>query len=181
MSYFLTTARMGFRPWTPEDLPLAVGLWCDPAVMAHMGGAYTPEAAAARLDVEMARQREYGIQYWPAFLLRADAEGHAAGGHVGCAGLKPWHGRLDVLELGVHIGRGFWSGRFGEEAARAMVGHAFGRPGVTALMAGHGPENTNSQALIQRLGFVYAHEEVWGPLQQMSPFYRLERREWQQR
>ena len=32
-TYFLITERAGFRAWTPDDLPLALTLWGDPAVM----------------------------------------------------------------------------------------------------------------------------------------------------
>lgn len=31
-SYFLRSERVGFRTWTAEDLPLALGLWGDPEV-----------------------------------------------------------------------------------------------------------------------------------------------------
>ena len=168
MSYFLTTQRLGFRHWTLADLPLAVALWGDPQVMSHMGGPSTPAAAAARLAVEIDRQATFGVQYWPIFDL-------ATGEHAGCTGLRPFHDEPGALELGVHIARPFWGGRFGEEAARAAIAWAFDRCGATALMAGHGPENAASRALIQRLGFIFSHEERWGPLDLLHPYYRLHR------
>ena len=77
--------------------------------------------------------------------------------------------------MGVHIARPFWSGRYGEEAARAVMGHAFDTLRLSALTAAHAPENSNSQALIQRLGFHFTHMEPWGPQGMLHPFYRLER------
>ena len=171
MSDWLQTQRLAFRYWEPDSLPLATALWCDPEVMRHMAGPYTPEQAKARLDLEISHQQSLGFQYWPIFLRET-------GEFAGCAGLKPFHGQTEVLEVGVHIAKTFWSGRFGEEAARAVIDHAFRRLGVVALAAAHGPDNIASKALIERLGFVYTHDEPWGPWQRMHPFYRLERDRW---
>ncbi len=164
----METERLHFRTWTVADLPLAVALWTDPEVMGHMGGAYTAAEAEARLRMEMAREREFGFQYWPVFSRKT-------GEHAGCSGLKPYGTDRCVLEVGVHIARPFWSGRYGEEAARAVIRWAFAQTDATALMAGHGPENVASKALIERLGFIYSHETPWGPQNMLHPFYRLER------
>lgn len=167
--YFLQTARLGFRHWTAADLPLTEALWTDPDVMAHMGGAMTPQAAAERLLLEMDHQRRYGYQYWPIFSLET-------GEHAGCAGLQPFHGQTDVLMIGVHLARPFWSGRLGEEAARAVITYAWEHTGAVALTAGHGRENVHSKALVERLGFRYTHHEVWGPHKSLNPHYQLDRR-----
>lgn len=168
MSYFLQTERLGFRRWFEADLPLAVALWSDAEVMGHMGGPMSAAAAEARFRLEIENQRTLGFQYWPIF-------GLATGAHAGCSGLKPFHARRDVLEVGVHLARPFWSGRYGEEAARAVIAWAWQNTDAEALMAGHGPHNEHSRALVGRLGFAYTHHEPWGPHQAMHPYYRLER------
>lgn len=162
------SARLRFRTWHDEDLPLAIALWTDDDVMRHMGGARSVEQAEERFHEECTNQQKHGFQYWPIFSLET-------GEHAGCAGLRPFHGSLDELEVGVHIARPFWSGRYGEEAARAVIAHAWTHTSASALVAGHGPDNANSQALIERLGFVYTHHEPWGPHQRMHPYYRLDR------
>lgn len=164
----IDSARLHFRTWRDEDLPLAIALWTDEDVMRHMGGARSVEQAEERFHEECANQQKHGFQYWPIFSLET-------GEHAGCAGLRPFHDSLDELEIGVHIARPFWSGRYGEEAARAVMAHAWARTSASALVAGHGPDNANSQALIERLGFVYTHHEPWGPHQRMHPYYRLAR------
>lgn len=168
MSYFMTSARLGFRTWTGEDLPLALALWTSPEVMRHMGGAMSREAAASRLALEQKHQRTFGFQYWPMFCLRT-------GDHAGCAGLRPFHDHAGVLEVGVHVARSYWSGRYGEESARAVIAWAWQHTAAEALVAGHGPKNVHSQALIERLGFRYTHHEPWGPHAAQHPYYRLER------
>ena len=168
MNYFLTSARLGFRHWAAEDEPLAAILWKSPEVMRHMGGPYDDDGVRSRLALEISRQQTYGFQYWPIFLLET-------GEFVGCSGLRPFHDQPGFAELGVHIAREFWSARLGEEAARAVIAHAFQTVGVNALVAGHGPHNENSKALLERLGFTYTHEAPWGEHNIMHPFYRLER------
>ena len=168
------TERLLFRTWTLADRDLARSLWTDPEVMRHMGGAATPAAADQRLQQEIDRQARLGFQYWPIFL-------RTTGQFAGCAGLRCFHPETpdrqppQELEVGVHLARPCWSLRLGEEAARAVIDHAFDVLGVESLMAGHGPAHTDSQALILRLGFVYAQHVVWGPLQALHPFYRLRR------
>ena len=173
------TERLFFRTWTLSDRDLARSLWTDPEVMRHMGGAATPAAADHRLQQEIERQARLGFQYWPIFL-------RTTGQFAGCAGLRCFHPEMpepdtpdrhlpQELEAGVHLARPCWSLRLGEEAARAVIDHAFDVLGVESLMAGHGPAHTDSQALILRLGFVYAQHVVWGPLQALHPFYRLRR------
>ncbi len=162
------SARLRFRTWREEDLPLAIALWTDADVMRYMGGARSIEQATERFREECANQQTHGFQYWPLFSLET-------GEHAGCAGLRPFHGSLDVLEVGVHIARPFWSERYGEEAARAVIAHAWVHSSASSLVAGHFPDNANSQALIERLGFVYTHHEPWGPRQHMHPYYRLDR------
>ena len=166
-AYFLHSARLGFRHWTPDDLPLAEHLWGDPDVMRHMGGPLSPSDAQARLHLEIDRQLEFGIQYWPIF-------DRASGEHAGCSGLRPFGDDPTVREIGVHIARPFWSGRYGEEAARAVLAHAFGPLNLCAVVAGHGPHNENSRALILRLGFHFTHMAPWGPHNTLHPYYRLD-------
>uniref|UniRef100_E6PZL1 Putative GCN5-related N-acetyltransferase n=1 Tax=mine drainage metagenome TaxID=410659 RepID=E6PZL1_9ZZZZ len=159
--------RLSFRTWAESDHDLAISLWTNPEVMQFLGGTGTPQAAIERLRLEMQRQQQFGVQYWPIF-RRSD------GAFAGCAGLRPFHNEHAVFELGVHIARPFWSGRIGEEAARAVIAFAFNHLHARALTAGHNPDNTHSKALILRLGFQFTHLEPWGPLEIHHPFYRLE-------
>ncbi len=168
--------RLVFRSWAGEDLPLAESLWRDADVMRHMGGPMTEEDVRTRLETEILRQHELGVQYWPMF-LRDAIPPHESGEFAGCAGLRPWHDEPNVFELGVHLARSSWSRRLGEEAALAVIRFAFETLHLHGLTAGHGPENANSKALIERLGFHYTHSEPWGRRNTMHPYYRLKQAE----
>jgi ribosomal-protein-alanine N-acetyltransferase len=162
------STHLRFRQWTPHDVPLAYSLWGDPEVTRYFGGAMTEAAAKDRLQVELDRQQDFGIQYWPMFL-------RDTGKFAGCAGLRPWRDDLAVREVGVHLARSAWGRRLGEEAVRAVLAFGFGTLGLRAITAGHGQAHTNSRALLQRLGFRYTHDELWSAAQIPCSFYELDR------
>lgn len=65
--YFLKTKRLGFKQWTKDDLPLALAVWGDAEVTRYVGGPFSREQVAARLDREIASMLAYRVQYWPIF------------------------------------------------------------------------------------------------------------------
>lgn len=167
-TYFLQTARLGFRTWTEADLPLALGLWGDPDVTRLIGGAFTEEQVQARLLKEIASQRDTGFQYFPIFLL-------ATGAHVGCCGLRAYQPDEGIHELGFHLRKAFWGQGYATEAARAVIDYAFGTLGVRGLFAGHNPANETSRRLLLKLGFRYTHDEFYPPTGLYHPSYLLMR------
>ncbi len=166
--YFITTRRLGFRTWSEEDVELALGLWGDPAVtrLIDARGKLSDEQVRERLSQEIATQRQHGVQYWPVFVLESDA-------HVGCCGLRPHDEAKHILELGFHIRSAYWGRGYATEAARAVVGYAFGTLYAAALFAGHNPKNTVSRRVLERLGFRYTHDEFYPPTGLAHPSYLL--------
>lgn len=164
--YFLRSGRLGFRHWAETDLPLALGLWGDPAVTRLIGGPFSEAAVRGRLAREIATQRECGLQYWPLFLLEG-------GEHVGCAGLRPYRAAEGIYELGVHLREAYWGRGLAREASGAVIDYAFGRLGAAALFAGHHPGNQASRQLLCSLGFRHTHEELYPPTGLLHPSYLL--------
>ena len=166
MDYFLKSQRLGFRCWQNEDLPLAMKLWGDRKVSALLGGPFTPEQVRQRLQLEIERMDNLGIQYWPIFLLDGDR-------HAGCAGLQPWGDEPRVYELGFHLRRDLWGQGLATEAAQAVIEYAFGSLSAEALMAGHHPRNRASRKVLLKLGFVYMGMQLYPPTGVVEPIYRL--------
>jgi RimJ/RimL family protein N-acetyltransferase len=148
--------RLTFRIWTEHDAPLAESLWCDPEVTHFFGGPITPEQAHQRLTLERERESRLGLQYWPIFLRES-------GEFAGCAGLRPWQNDPTMIEAGVNLVRSAWGQRLGEEALRAVLAHAFDTLALHTIVAGHGIGHVNSQKLLERTGFTYTHNILWGP------------------
>jgi len=149
--YFLRSSRVGFRPWSKSDLPLALALWGDPAVTRWIGGPWNEPQVRERLDQEIRSMHARGIQYWPIFLL-------TTGEHLGCCGLRPYPGDDLTLELGVHLRRDFWGAGLALESARTVIQHGFETLGARSLFAGHNPGNESSRRLVARLGFRYLRD-----------------------
>ena len=166
--YFLKTERLGFGYWSSEDLPLAQGLWGDPDVARFIGGPFTDEQIRQRLERHLAYLRDYGVQYWPIFLLET-------GEHVGCGGLQPYRMEEQIYELGFHLHRAYWGRGMAEEAARAVIRFAFESLGLKTLFAGHHPDNAASRRVLEKLGFQYTGEEVYPPSGMLEPTYFLRR------
>ncbi|MFT3693440.1 MAG: GNAT family N-acetyltransferase [Kofleriaceae bacterium] len=160
----MSTARLAFRSWRESDLPFAQALFGDPRVTALVGGPFSDDQVKARLASEMACEAAHGYQYWPMF----DNETF-----VGCCGLKP---RPDGgIELGFYVcvdhhGRGY-----AVEAARSVIAHAFDLVGADRIFAGHHPNNVGSRRTLEKLGFIYAHDEFYPPTGLQHPGYYLQR------
>jgi len=166
--YFITTARLGFRRWRPDDLELALGLWGDIRVtrLIDARGQLSRAQVQERLEAEIAGQEEHGLQYWPIFLLASQA-------HVGCCGLRPYDLPGRIYELGVHIRADHWRRGYAYEAATAVMGYAFDVLGAAGLFAGHNPGNDASRRLLSKVGFRYTHDEYYAPTGLEHPAYLL--------
>ena len=53
--------------------------------------------------------------------------------------------------------------RLGEESLRAVLAYGFDTMRLTVIVAGHGLGHDNSQKLLERVGFGYTHNIMWGP------------------
>jgi RimJ/RimL family protein N-acetyltransferase len=169
-AYFLTTERLGFRCWNARDESLAIGLWCNSEVTALIGGPWTREVALDRLAREIEQQDQFGMQYWPVFLL-------ADGRHIGCAGLRPNESNQAIYEMGVHLLPEFWGQGIAREASETIIPYAFGQLGAAAIFAGHHPQNTASGRLLMKLGFAYQGDKHYIPTGLMHPTYVLRRQQ----
>lgn len=164
--YFLQSTRLGFGLWSTTDIALAMGLWGDGEVTKRIGGPFSKNQVNQRLLKEIASQNEYGIQYWPIFLL-------AAGEHVGCCGLRPYKLEEKIYEIGFHLKKPFWGQGYAAEAAQAVIDYAFHTLKAQALFAGHHPDNETSRRLLTKLGFQYTHDEYYIPTGLNHPSYLL--------
>ena len=168
--YFLRTGRLGFRTWCEADFDLAIGLWGDGEVTKLIGGPFSRAQVEERLRREIANLHAQGVQYWPVFFL-------STGEHLGCCGLRPYQPDERIFEIGFHIRHTHWGRGYASEAARAVMGYAFGEFGAAGLFAGHNPANEASRHLLQKLGFCYTHDEYYPPTGLHHPSYMLSREE----
>ena len=159
--YFLSSNRVGFRWWHPDDLPAAMELWGNPKVTRLFNKEpLTQKQVAQRLEQEIESARSHNIQYWPVFSLPDNT-------HIGCAGLR--HYAEYTLELGVHLKPEYWGHGLATEAGQRIIQHAFGNRLAQALFAGHHPNNKASRNALLKLGFLGTTAQVLRTYWSVSP------------
>ena len=156
----MRTARLLLRPYQPEDRGDFVGLFTDPLVMEHVGGALEPEAAERMFAAILAGAHRRALAAWTA---------HDESGHVG-------HGALlrtesDEVELGFVLRPERWGQGYGTEIARALVQLARAAHPGRPIMATVDVEHAASRRVLERAGLVLAGtiEDDQGP----ACLYRL--------
>jgi ribosomal-protein-alanine N-acetyltransferase len=166
--YFIMTTRLGFRQWRENDLDLALILWSDYEVtkLIDARGKLSEAQVQERLTQEIRREKDYGVQYWPIFLLESNE-------FVGCCGLRPYNLSQQMYEIGFHIRSTHWRCGYAFEAACAVIDYAFNTFKATSLFAGHHPKNEASRSLLEKLGFHYTHDEYYPPTGLHHPSYLL--------
>jgi RimJ/RimL family protein N-acetyltransferase len=166
--YFLKSERLGFRNWREEDLDIAAELWGDFEVtrLFDARGQWSRDQVQERLAKEINTLKQFGVQYWPIFLI----ETHA---HIGCCGLRPYDTSQGIYEIGFHIRSSHWQRGYAREAAEAVINYAFNVLEVKGLFAGHNPQNAISRHLLEKLGFCYTHDEYYAPTGLHHPSYML--------
>ena len=171
--YFLKSNRLGFRLWGEDDFDIAQQLWGDYEVtrLFDARGQWSRDEVQKRLAKEIRTARQYGVQYWPVFLLETDL-------HVGCCGLRPHDLSQRIYEIGFHIRSNQWRRGYAREAAAAVIDYAFNKLKVGGLFAGHNPHNTASRHLLRQLGFRYTHDEFYPPTGLNHPSYEMKAHEY---
>jgi RimJ/RimL family protein N-acetyltransferase len=114
MPILITTERLLIRPLARADFEVIHRMFSDPEVMRYVpGGACDRERNLARLGSLIAHQQRYGFSKWAVIEK-------ATGGLIGDCGLQFLDGGPDV-ELGFHLGRGYWGQGYATEAASACL------------------------------------------------------------
>lgn len=165
--YFLQTSRLKFSTWNNDDLELAKRLWGNSQVTKYISatGSFDLSDIINRLDLEITSNQRNHVQYWPVFELESE-------NFIGCCGLR----KIDSngYELGFHLLPDFWHHGYGYEAAKAIIKYAANILKAKYLMAGHNPDNLASKKLLNKLGFIYDHDEYYKPTGLQHPTYYLQ-------
>ena len=163
----LSTERLEFHPFTPDDLPLLVELHSDPEVQRYIGGMWEEGACQRRLDQYVAQQAEFGVSKWKAYLKD--------GTFVGRAGISWWEPH-QAFEIGYSFARAAWGQGLATEAAQAIVEWFFATTPHRLLIGFTDVENLASRRVLEKVGMRWQGDQDLG-FGGMSSVYRLERSE----
>ncbi len=146
----LRTERLVMRRWRADDRPAFAALNADPEVMRHFPAPLTREQSDQMVDRIEARFDRHGFGLWA-------VEVAGTGRFIGFTGLAvpnfaaPF---MPAVEIGWRLARSAWGHGYASEAARRVLGHAFGELGLGEVVSFTSTSNTRSMAVMERIGMV---------------------------
>ena len=162
MSIELRTQRLRLRPITASDRCALHALWTEPEVRRFLWDDRVIDLATVDGLIERSATSFVAAGYGH-FALR-EGEGTALIGTCGLHRTAP----STEPELLYSLTLGCWGRGLASEAARAVVKDAFGRLGLSRVLARADVPNRASIAVMQRLGFEYEGEREEGGLRLVS-------------
>ena len=167
MALPIHTERLVLRPYEADDLEqLHAVLYSDVNAMRLLGGPRDMAGTRFALERSMTQQEITGFSFWPVIERES-------GLLVGEAGLFPLSPEGPDVALGYAFGSPWWGRGYATEAARGVVGEAFGSLGLDRLVAITREANVGSRHVLDKLGFqMEGVRHVWGAEQL---FFMLER------
>jgi RimJ/RimL family protein N-acetyltransferase len=145
-SYWLTTARLALRRFTPADLDWLARLYADHDVARYLGGVKRREQVKAFLEARI-------IGYYdehPGFGIWATVE-RTTGAPIGFHLLNHIRGE-QIVQTGFALARSAWGAGFATEMAEAVVRYGFLELKLPRLAGMTGLQNHASQRVLLKIG-----------------------------
>ena len=152
----LETDRLRLRPFVDDDVEAYFALYDTPEVRRslHVADSFSRDDAWTHLALWRGQWALRGTGQWA--LERRDT-----GAFIGRAGSHlPERVGWPGLEIGWTLHPDHWGHGYATEAGRAAVDWCFANHDVDELVSVILPENTASQAVARRLGFVLSEERT---------------------
>ena len=146
--------RLICRRWLASDVPMIFKVYSDPEVARWIddGSPITEKETRAWLDVT---GRNYLNRGYGMFALRDKGSGETAG----FLGLVHPGDQIDP-EIKYAFHRALWGRGLASEIVEATVSYCATTLGLTKIVATVAPENTASQKVLGKAGFVFVEERV---------------------
>jgi RimJ/RimL family protein N-acetyltransferase len=150
MTAVLETQRLRLREFRPDDLDELAAMVGDEEQMTFYPRPKTRDEASAWIRRNLAVHRHCGFGFWLIEALATSA-------FAGYCGIRPrtLDGTAEI-EIGWHTKKTFWNRGIATEAATAARDLAFGRFGLSRLVAVIHPDHAASRRVAEKVGM---HEE----------------------
>lgn len=153
----LVGPRLELRPIDDGDLPAIAALHREPRVTRLLVDGIPDTVPKARIFLD------WNAQFQPAGLGNFAVFRLGEPGLAGLYSLVPFANDEAVLEFGGKLHPRHWRGGLALEAARLLIGHAFGELGRDRLVSAVHPDNRSAALALTRLGFERAGaDELFG-------------------
>jgi RimJ/RimL family protein N-acetyltransferase len=140
----IVTARLRLRPLRRDDLDALAEVYLHPLVMRWIG-AHTREDVEREIGLQLEHQTSLGWSIWA-------VEDRYTERMIGDCGLQPLEHHGPDVELGYDLHPDAWGRGLATEAARAVIGKAFGPLRVDRVVAVVKPDHLASQRVLEKAG-----------------------------
>jgi len=151
----LETQRLIIRKWRDSDLQPMAAINQDPQVMEYFPAPKNLEETRSFIIANMRIYEQVGYCFYAVELK----DNHK---FIGFVGLSPVGDELPcgpAVEIGWRLGVKYWGKGYANEAAQAIVAHAFNILGINELVTFTASTNKKSEKLMQRLGFERSEQD----------------------
>ena len=145
-AYWLTTARLGLRRFTPADLDWLADLYNDPDVMRYLGGVKDRAKAEEILKTRI-------LQYYdehPGFGIWMTVD-RATGTSLGLHLLNHIRGE-SIVQVGFTLAKSAWGKGYGTEMAFALLRYGFVELKLPRISGMASLQNYASQRVLLKIG-----------------------------
>jgi RimJ/RimL family protein N-acetyltransferase len=142
----IETGRLLLRPWRAADIGSFSAMHADSEVMADQGGPLSAAESEAKLQRYSHSFQTHGYSRWCVVDRQEKFVGYVGIVHHDA---HPSLGKHD--EIGWRLNNHYWGRGYATEAAKASLDDAFNRLKLTQVLSCTSPDNTRSQAVMNRL------------------------------
>lgn len=155
MESYLTTDRLLMRPRGLQDLDACLAMDRDPLVTQYIEGPWgDPGKHRAFLLDKMATTYPHPLGYWSITFLKSPDV------FLGWIMVLPMDSSQSQIEIGWRLRRDTWGKGVATEATRSVLSHVKALQPDSNIMAAIHPANYGSIKVAEKIGMVFAREEV---------------------
>lgn len=154
VEYHFTSPRLGFRPFTPEDLDSFADLNADEDVMEYFPKRLTTEESEALMNSYNEHIAEYRYGFYAVDLIET-------GNFIGLIGLKNTTFEADftpVVEIGWRLHKHYWHKGYATEGAKRCLRFGFNAHQMTEIYSFAPIINEPSIRVMQKIGMTKISE-----------------------
>jgi RimJ/RimL family protein N-acetyltransferase len=150
-TYLFTSARLGFRNWTDDDIPVMAAINADPSVMEFFPAVQSIEETKIFVARMQEQFHQKGFCYYAVDQLDS-------GKLIGFTGLSEKNFESDFtpcIDIGWRFATDAWNQGFATEAAKSCLRHGFQQLRMERIVSIAPILNTKSVAVMKKAGMKF--------------------------
>ena len=154
MNIILQTPRIIIREFTPVDLRLLLLLDADERLTQFVKKRSVEESKRIFKESLTEYKKDSGLGRWGMFNPTDDD-------FIGVCMLRPSDCDVSSIELGYRLHYKYWGAGIATELSKALVAYGINKLGLKEICAVTHPDNTVSQRVLEKAGFVKHGNVTW--------------------